>query len=60
MNKLQSKIKSRFDDLATAMEAQKHLSDGPNFIEAMNLIESVTKCWTILSATKRDYINGFV
>jgi hypothetical protein len=58
MNTLRNKIKTRFDDLTTAMEAQKHLSDGEDFIEVITLIESITKFWTILSDAERDYINA--
>ena len=58
MNTLRTKIKTRFDDLTTAMEAQKHLSDGEDFIEVITLIESITKFWTILSDGERDYVNA--
>lgn len=58
MNTLRTKIKTRFDGLTAAMEAQKHLSDGEDFIEVITLIESITKFWTILSDAERDYINA--
>jgi hypothetical protein len=58
MNTLRTKIKTRLDALTTAMDAQKHLSDGEDFIEVITLIESITKFWTILSDAERDYINA--
>ena len=58
MTTLRTKIKTRFDDLTTGMEDQKHLSDGQDFIEVITLIESISKFWTILSDAERDYVNA--
>jgi len=58
MNPIRSKIETRLDNLETALKAGKHLKDGDEFIEVLELIESISKFWSILDDCQRDFIHA--
>lgn len=54
-NSVQRKIKERMDKLQEHMESNYHL-ENPQEVE--ELIESVTKFWSVLQEEDMDYIQG--
>ena len=58
MNPVRKKIETRLDNLETALKAGKHLKDGDEFIEVLELIESFSKFWSILDDGQRDFIHA--
>ena len=55
MTGLISKITIRMDHLQELMESNSHL-DRPEYI--LDVIESISKFWNVLSEEDRDYIHG--
>jgi hypothetical protein len=52
---VQEKIKERMDQLQEWMEGNYHL-ENPD--DVLDIIESVSKFWSVLSEEDRDYIHG--
>jgi hypothetical protein len=52
---LQQKIKQRMDQLQEWMEGNHHL-ENPD--DVLDLIQSVSKFWSVLQEEDRDYIHG--
>jgi hypothetical protein len=52
---LQQKIKQRMDQLQEWMESNHHL-ENPD--DVLDLIQSVSKFWSVLQEEDRDYIHG--
>jgi len=54
MSDLKTKINNRMDHLQKCMEGQAHI-DRPEYVN--DVIESVSKFWTVLSDEDKDYIH---
>jgi hypothetical protein len=54
MSDLKTKINNRMDHLQVLMEGQAHI-DRPEYVN--DVIESVSKFWTVLSDEDKDYIH---
>jgi len=58
MSPIRKKIETRLDNLQAALKAGKHLKDGDEFLEVVELIGSISKFWSILDDGQRDLINA--
>ena len=54
MSDLKTKINNRMDHLQVLMEGQAHI-DRPEYVN--DVIESVSKFWSVLSDEDKDYIH---
>ena len=54
MSDLKTKINNRMDHLQKCMEGQAHI-DRPEYVN--DVIESVSKFWSVLSDEDKDYIH---
>lgn len=57
MNPVRQKIKSNFDALESAMNAQRHL-DHESIVEVLMLNEACSKYWRVLDDEHRDFLNA--
>lgn len=57
-NPIRQKIETRLDNLEVALKAGKHLKNGDESLEVHELIGSISKFWSILDDSERDFINA--
>ena len=57
MNPVRQKIKTNFDALESAMNAQRHL-DEESLGEVLTLIEACSKYFRVLDGEHKDYLNS--
>jgi hypothetical protein len=58
MKTIRAKIETRLNNLEAALNAGRHLKDGNELIEVLELIESISKFWSILDDGQRDFIHA--
>lgn len=55
---LREKIKMRFDSLEADLKAGKHMGSIDERLEVLDLFESISKFWSILDDSERDFLNA--
>lgn len=55
---MRDKLNARMDLLQHKMESNYHLEGNEAILELLNIIDSVTFAWSVLSEEDQDYIHG--